>query len=297
MRITFNSHYRDAQAGLETASEQLVDLQRQVATGKRINRPSDAPADAASAITERAALASVEHFERTADSVAARLAIVDSALSDIIERITEASAAVASVRGSGKSAAQQEAAASQLASVRDTIISDLNSSFRGAYLFGGTESSGRPFTTDGTGTATYEGNGDEAAVDVSGARAVTVAFDGRDVTQGSDATDLLAVLADLITAARTGDQATLEDGAAALTRALERSTQVQARVGSAIASIDVEKVRLQQDHLAGTTRVAALENANMAEVISGMAQADAAYRAALGAIGTAGRVSLMDYLK
>jgi hypothetical protein len=35
----------------------------------------------------------------------------------------------------------------------------------------------------------------------------------------------------------------------------------------------------------------------MAEAISGMAQADAAYRAALGAAGTVTKQSLMDYLR
>ncbi len=35
----------------------------------------------------------------------------------------------------------------------------------------------------------------------------------------------------------------------------------------------------------------------MAEAISRMSQADTAYRAALGAIGTTGQTSLMDYLR
>ncbi len=297
MRITFNSHYRDAEAGLTAASERLADLQQQVATGRRINRPSDAPADAASLVSERAALSAADHFERTGDTVSARLAMVDTALTDIIERITEAAAAVAAVRGSGKSAAQREAAAQQLTAVRETILSDLNSSFRGIYLFGGTEGTVRPFTTTADGTATYGGNADEMAVDISSTRSVAATFDGRDVTQGGDATDVLTVLAALATAAREGDEAALEDGAAALNRALERSMLVQARVGSAIRAIDTEKERLQQQRLATNTRVAALENADMAKVITGMAQADAAYRAALGAIGTAGRVSLMDYIK
>jgi flagellin-like hook-associated protein FlgL len=44
-------------------------------------------------------------------------------------------------------------------------------------------------------------------------------------------------------------------------------------------------------------RLSALEDTNMAEAITGMAQADVAYRAALGAVNTVTRMSLMDYLR
>ena len=55
-------------------------------------------------------------------------------------------------------------------------------------------------------------------------------------------------------------------------------------------------MRLQDTKLASTERLSRLEDADMAEAIAGMTRADAAYRAALGAVGTAARVSLLDYL-
>jgi len=58
----------------------------------------------------------------------------------------------------------------------------------------------------------------------------------------------------------------------------------------------VQQGRVSALKRASETRVAELEGANLAEAISGMNQAETAYRAALGAIGTRGRVSLMDYL-
>ena len=44
-------------------------------------------------------------------------------------------------------------------------------------------------------------------------------------------------------------------------------------------------------------RRSSAEDARLAESISAMTQADAAHRAALGALANAGRLSLMDYLK
>jgi flagellin-like hook-associated protein FlgL len=60
--------------------------------------------------------------------------------------------------------------------------------------------------------------------------------------------------------------------------------------------IDGEKLRLEDMRIAAMSRVSKFEDANLAEAISDMSRADSAYRAALGAVSTAARVSLLDYL-
>ena len=75
-------------------------------------------------------------------------------------------------------------------------------------------------------------------------------------------------------------------------------TVKQYRLGPDVVIYDDEhKVRLSELRRASTKRLSALEDTNMAEAITGMAQADAAYRAALGAVNTVTRMSLMDYLR
>ncbi len=69
MRITFNSQFRDGAAGIETASERLIEAQRQVATGKRLNKVSDDPSAASTAVAERNALGAIEQYTRTSDGV------------------------------------------------------------------------------------------------------------------------------------------------------------------------------------------------------------------------------------
>jgi flagellin-like hook-associated protein FlgL len=62
-------------------------------------------------------------------------------------------------------------------------------------------------------------------------------------------------------------------------------------------AIEVQQGRVGALRRASEARIGALEGADMAEAISGMTQAEAAYRAALGAVAATGRVSLMDYLR
>ena len=124
-----------------------------------------------------------------------------------------------------------------------------------------------------------------------------MAFDGNTIAQGSDGQHLFDALDDLITAVSAADEAGITTGIQAMERAFNRATTAQSRLGNDMNEIDSQKLRLQQMKLSGNERLSKLEAANMAEAITNMANAEAAYQAALGAVSTATRVSLLDYLK
>ena len=115
---------------------------------------------------------------------------------------------------------------------------------------------------------------------------MTLAFNGNAIAQGSDPQHVFDAFDDLITA-----------GIAALRRTFDRATTAQSRLGNDLNEIDSQKLRLQQMKLSSNERLSKLESANMAEAITNMAHADAAYQAALGAVSSATRASLLDYLK
>src|SRR5260370_1054254 len=131
MRITFNSQYRDSQAGIEAASNQLIEMQRQVATGHRINKPSDDPSGAALAVSERGQLGTIEQYSQTADSATSRLSVVDSVMSDVITKLTAVQSNGHSALGSNRSQAQLDAIAATLEGIRGSLVDDMNTSFHG----------------------------------------------------------------------------------------------------------------------------------------------------------------------
>jgi flagellar hook-associated protein 3 FlgL len=297
MRLTAATIYRDSQASIERAAERLFEYQKQVASGKRITRPSDDPGGTATSIGERAELAAIEQYTRTADSVTSRLTVVDTALSDIIDRLSQARVSVVAAQGSNKSQTEREAAAQTLEGVRDAILDDLNTSYRGAYLFAGADSTSAPFVQSGGVVQPYQGSTTEVQVDVDASRAITVGIDGSTVAQGGAAADIFAVLDAAIAAARSGDSAGLDQAYTDLGAAFDRVSHVQTRVGTSLASIEQQQAQFADRRLAGLARVAKIEDANLAEAISGLNQSDAAYRAALGATTKITQLSLMDYLK
>jgi flagellar hook-associated protein 3 FlgL len=145
--------------------------------------------------------------------------------------------------------------------------------------------------------ATYQGSNNGVQVDIGEGRAITVGLDGEAITRGGDAQDVFETLDALITAVNAGDNDGIGAGIDALQRAFDRAISAQTRVGADMQAIDAQKVRLQQMRQSGAERLSKLEDLNMAEAITQMSHADAAYRASLGAVSSVSRVSLLDYLK
>jgi flagellar hook-associated protein 3 FlgL len=298
MRVTFNAQNRNSTAGLEGSATRLLEFQRQVSTGKRIEKPSDDPSATLGSIGEHAESAAIDQYARATDSVASRLAVIDTVLSDLVVQIERAQVSAASGRGSMKTQVQRDAAATELEGIRDTIFGDMNTAFNGTYVFSGSASTIPPYTRVGNGpVSAYAGSTTEMVVDIDQQRAVKIAFNGQLVTQGTDPQDIFAEFDSLIIAMRAGNDAGIGAGMQALQRMFDRVSTSQGRVGADLRTIDEQKVRLSELRRASTKRLSSLEDTNMAEAITGMAQADAAYRAALGAVNSVSRMSLMDYLK
>ena len=298
MRVTFQATHREAAAAINKASERLLEYQRQVATNKRVERPGDDPSAAAAASVERANLASIDRYTEAGNSAESRLTVADSALSDLIQQITGAQTTVLAARGTQVTQTQRDALALELEGLRDAMLRDVNTQFRGQYIFGGAAATTQPYAKDGAGVvSSYPASATEVSIDVDAEHEVNTAFNGDALVRGADADGLFAVMARAITAARTGDEPALGTALDDLQRALERATTMQSRVGASLHAIEEDRIRLGETARAAKAQISSLEDANMAEAISGMNEADTVYRAALGATGQLQNLSLMDYLK
>jgi flagellar hook-associated protein 3 FlgL len=163
-------------------------------------------------------------------------------------------------------------------------------------LFAGTNVD-QPAWAQVAGVWTYQGNNATSQVEVERGRAVAITFDGGALLQGGDATDVLTELTALADAIEAGDAAGIDAGSAAVERAFARTQRAIGSLGADEQGIDEATIRLASLRHAAEVRRAALEDANMAEAATRLSQAETAYRAALGAVSTAERQSLLDYLR
>jgi flagellar hook-associated protein 3 FlgL len=296
MRVTFSSIFRNSMFDINRTSEETARRQREMSSGKRIEVASDDPSAMSTTIAEKAEMATMDHYIRATDSVESRLTVVDTILTDVISQITNAQSRAAAGRSSILSQVQRDAIAGELNQSRDAIATAINTQYRGMYLFSGAQSATPPFAS-GPPISPYQGDANVVSVDVSRGKAVQVTFDGGAILQGTAPDDLLQTLTTLANDVQSGNMAGIDAGLAALGQAFERVTNAQTRVGLNLAGISEGRGRLDELRRASDSRRSAAEDANMAEAISGMQQADAAHQAALTALATAGRLSLMDYLK
>jgi flagellar hook-associated protein 3 FlgL len=297
MRVTFDALNRSSAAAIETATERLAEMQRQVATGKRVEKGSDDPSAAAAAVVERGHLAATDVYVAAGDSANSRLMVADTVLSDVVSQISAAQVSVTAARGSTVTPAQRDVRAKELEGIRDAILRDLNTTFEGSYIFGGVASTTAPYSKANNVVSAYQGSTQEMSVGIDSGMDVAVALNGESVARGSDVDDIFVELDRAIAAARSGDETGLGAASSALQRAFDRTTQTQSRVGTSLKFIDDAKTRLGEAQRSSKARLTSLVDANMAEAISGMTQAETVYKAALGAAAQNSRPSLMDYLR
>lgn len=295
MRLTFNS-IRDGLDAINAASEQFAAAQWQVSSGRRLRTSSDDPLAAQSAVNDQAELGTLDSYRRASDSAVSRLAMLDSVLGDVVDKITQALTAAQSARGSAVTPSGRAAAADALTSVRNAIAGDINTTFNGNYLFSGSKATTKPYV-QASGVWTYQGDAAAVTLAVDRSRSVTLATSGQVILQGSDSTDVLSVIDSLAAAAASGDAAGLATGMDALNRAFRRAVDAQGRVGIEQQSVEEGQNQLATLRLASIAQLSKDQDANAVEAIARMNQAQISYQAALGAVASASKVSLLDYIK
>jgi flagellar hook-associated protein 3 FlgL len=297
MRTTFNSTFLQNAADLSRTTAELARRQREVSSGRRLNTVSDDPAAASGSVRQRSEIAALDRYAQTADTANARLAVADSALSDMLDQLTLAKTTILAAQGTPVTDEQRDAYAKQLAAIRDALFSDYTTTFNGTYLFSGQAVTVAPYQKAANGAVSaYAGTAAAISVDIDRHTSVSMSFSADAIARGSDAADIFASLTQAIADVLAGNGAGMAAAGAAVERAFQRTTAAQSQNGAGLRAIEIQKGRLSDQRDASRSRVADLEDANMAESITKMSQADTAYKAALGAIATTGRVTLMDYL-
>lgn len=135
----------------------LVRLQTQVSTGRRIFLPSeDAPA-ALRAISLQQLLQRKAQVKTNLETNQSFLSATDSALSNTSSLLASVRATALGVSDSTTSDSQRQTAAQEVGRILQQLIDTGNQKFRGRYLFAGSRTTEQPFTTK-NGRVQYNGN-------------------------------------------------------------------------------------------------------------------------------------------
>jgi flagellar hook-associated protein 3 FlgL len=282
-----------------TASHQrIAAAQEQIATGKRINRPSDDPSGAEVVLRLRTSQAVVEQFRRNAGAAQDALLTADGAL-DVYQRTLDRARTLLSQGATDSTTlAGKQAIAAEIDGIRERLLSLANTRYDEGYLFGGTRQSAPPFDAAGTPAATP-----------ALPQLIQIDPDGSPVTTGVAAesvfTDAGGTVFEALTAAATALRGTGNPAAdqAAVLAQIDRLTAftdlggvARTTIGASLGRVEAANERLNQSSLSLEEAAQRLEAADFAEAAVKLTESGRALDAIIQTAAQIGRRSLIDLI-
>ena len=168
MRISTAQFFANSLATLHQKQSNLAELQTAMATGKRLNKPSDDPVGAGRVLQLGVLTDRLDQFNRNLNAADARLSLEESTLSassDSLNRVREI--AIAAVNGINDAGSLSIYGGEVRAVLGDLMGLANTRDANGEYVFAGTRSLTEPFGRSPTGAYTYNGNSDQRNVAIS----------------------------------------------------------------------------------------------------------------------------------
>jgi flagellar hook-associated protein 3 FlgL len=302
MRISTSQIFQQSVDAMLKQQRELTDTELQVATGKRILRPSDDPSAAVRVLDLNEAQQRLGQYQRNADVAKARLGNEEAVLisiENLLQRVRELA-----VQGANDtySAENRAAIATEVYEHVDNFLELANSrDANGEYLFAGFQSQAAPITHDGVGNFTYRGDEGQRMVKIGDSREVAIGDPGSvfmgfdDAAGGGGTTNVGKALYDLASALESG--AGRPEAITEIDNALGRVFETRAKVGARMNAIEDQQVANDAFDLATAQVRSTLEDLDYAEAISRFNQQLTALQASQQAFIRVQDLSLFNYLR
>ncbi|MDZ7283664.1 flagellar hook-associated protein 3 [Sphingomonas sanguinis] len=299
MQISTSVFYDTAARRMTALTGKANALQVQISTGKKLTNPSD----------DAAAAAQVAEFDRRdADDAVYKtnltlagslLQQADTTLGQIGNQVQKALELTTQAANGTLTAANRASVGDQIASIRDALLGLANSKdSRGLPLFGA--GAGSDAVTMSGGSYTYTNStANVSDIPIADGQSVDVSVSAERVFKAGDNDDTLNVLNRLVTALKSGGDAsaTISDAMDKLKAANDNVSTVQASVGAREARVELQQ-GLQK--AASTDRAqlrSSIEDADPVETITQLQQTMTVLQATQSSFTKLTSLSLFDYLK
>ena len=316
MRITQGMINTTFRRDLNFNLRQLAKYEHQLASGKRISRPSDDPVGIVHSLRLRSDIDNIDTYRTNVDHALSWLGGTEDVLTHVADRILRATdLALVAANGSNPQAAL-DAIAEEVDQLIEDLVQLANSSQAGQYLFGGTKTKSvtgeayKPFELerDGAGkllSIKYNGNNGSRAVEIgeqinfdynmTGVDAFAVSTDVNGDYKISPVFDSLIELVNNVRGGNTEDISQVTIGK--LEQAHDHLIAQRTEVGAKMNRLEMAESRLGSANLNFTALLSKTEDLNVAETIVYLKAQEAVYRAALATGARIMQPTLVDFLR
>lgn len=291
-------------SNISAANLRLLKLQDQLATGQRVNIPSDDPLAARRAINARSEIAKNDQFLTNISTITPQLSETETAVLtsvDILQRVRELSLQGAS---DTNGQLQRDQIAIEINQLLESLLVQSNTVTNGRYVFGGTRTLNPAFeaTRDAAGEVTniaYAGNNEKIKIEISEGITVDTNIPGDDLFTPTDpgSVDIFQVLIDIRDNLRAGDANALQTRLGELDVAEDQLLISTARLGATTSRIERVDANLRDVNIQLSDVLSDNIDADFAEVTLNLNAQSNAFQAALNAGARVIQPSLLQFLQ
>jgi len=272
MRISTSLIFQQGVNAMLDQQTALAKTQQQLATGQRILKPSDDPSAATRVLELDQLVDTLQQYQRNSDYGEARLKLEESVLSDVGDVLQRVRELAVRANNDTLSAGDRNAIAVEVRTSLDAVLQLANSTdATGEYLFSGYQTGTQPFSDNGAGSFSYNGDQGERSLQIGPTRQVSVGDSGDQVFMRVDdgaggVSDMFSVLYDFALDLEANNPSTTT-----LTRldsAIDEVLTTRASIGARLNTIDSQRNMNDSFDLLLQQNRSALEDLDYAEAVS-----------------------------
>lgn len=295
-RVTHMTVRNSTLGNLQTNLQKMSEMQTQMSSGKKINVASDDPSGTADVLRIEKEQRQLAQFDRNAADGEAWLVTVENAISTSLTSLNKARQLTVQGGDGALGDTSRIALAQEIDGIRDAMLKQANTTYLGRPVFAGTTAG--PAFTDATDPATaYSFNGiDGAAVTRTVASGTTIRVDSAGSAVYGEGTDSVFALLDSISATlRAGGDPS--DQLDAIDGHLDAMKNEISSIGARQNQIDAAQDLIAESTVTSKTRLGAIQDVDLAQIILDLGSQEVAYKGALSAAAKVLQPTLLDFLR
>lgn len=306
MKVSTSYLFDRGTSQMADVQNRLAKIQAQVAQGKQVIAPSDAPEQAATIQRLKAVVAKQDDFLNTMEAANYRLQAEESALSAVSDGLLRVRELAIQAANDTLSPVDRQALALEMQGLRDQMVSLANGTDAdGHYLFAGGRSDQSPYTYDAQGRVSYVGDQTRIKVLVGDQRLLALNRPGSDAFTRVQRTDMqgqaygvgfFEVVDDLIAAVKDVNQPLIQRGADELEGLQDGISLALAQVGTDMNVVDAQRRVAEDTKLRMQTLLSSVEDLDYAEAITQMNKEMLALEAAQSSFAKIAQLNLFNYI-
>jgi flagellar hook-associated protein 3 FlgL len=310
MKISTQFLFDRASQQMSDVQSRLVKTQSQVASGKQVLKPSDAPDQAALIQRYKSVIARQENHQQNGNLVQTRLQAESTALEGVVNLMYRFKELTVQASNDTLTPTDRQTIAIEMQGLRDQILSLANSQdTNGGYLFSGARVGKPAFAApadDPLASPVYQGDQSRMEVLVGDQRSISLNRPGSSVftrvvrsdTQGqAQGVGFFQALDDLVTGVRNSDRPHIQRGHGELDSLMEGLNLAQADVGTDQAVLEQQTASVEDLLITLQSNLSAAEDLDYAKAITEMNKQVLSLEAAQSSFAKVSQLSLFQYLR